>query len=40
MNKLTWFGVGLIIISTVMIVGTYIDNTIIQINEMFKALHY
>lgn len=40
MDKLIWFGVGLIITSTVMIVGTYVDDTIIQINEMFKALHY
>lgn len=40
MNKVIWFGVGLIIASVVMIVGIYIDNTIIQINEMLKALHY
>lgn len=40
MDKVIWFGVGLIIIRVVMIVGIYVDDTIIQINEMLKALHY
>lgn len=40
MDKLIWFGVSLIIISVVMIVGIYVVDTIIQINEMFKVLHY
>lgn len=40
MDKVIWFGVGLIIISVVMIVGIYVVDTIIQLNEMFKALHY
>lgn len=40
MDKLIWFGVILMIIGTVCIVGVYVDNTIIQINEMLKALHY
>lgn len=28
MDKVIWFGVGLIIISVVMIVGIYVDDTI------------
>lgn len=40
MNKIIYFGVILMIIGTACIVGVYVDDTIIQINEMLKALHY
>lgn len=40
MDKLIWFGVIMIFIGVMCIVGHYVDNTIIQINEMLKALHY
>lgn len=40
MDKIIWFGVILMIIGVVCIVGVYVDDTIIRINEMLKALHY
>lgn len=40
MDKLIWFMVIMMIIGVVCIVGIYVDDTIIQINEMLKALHY
>lgn len=40
MDKLILFCVIMIFIGVICIVGPYVDDTIIRINEMFKALHY
>ena len=40
MNTLINIGVIFIIIGVACIVGNYVDDSIVHINDMLKALHY